>query len=335
MDPLTHGLVGAALGGLVAPRAQIKAGLSAGFVSAMLADLDVLLSRADDPLFQLELHRQFSHALTFTPIGAAMALALLWTWLRRSMTLPRAYLVCSAAYASAGPLDACTSYGTQLLWPFSSGRYAFNLVAVVDPVITIGLVLALLVAWRSRRRLACTLALLWLAFWLGYGAVQQARVLQVVLELQRSRGHQAVRTVLKPTLGNQILWRATYRTDKTVFTDGVRVGPFSQPQLFPGTSAPLVLVEQEARALQGTQVYRDLQRFARLSEDFLVAHPSQPHVLGDARYAMLPTSLSPLWGVRYDPKRVGAGVTFETFRDSALQVRKELWKMLRGRPTDS
>lgn len=335
MDPFTHGLVGAALGGLSAPRTQIRAGLSAGFVAAVLADLDVLLSRADDPLFQLELHRQFSHALIFTPLGAVVALALLWTWLRRSMTLLQAYLVCLASYASAGPLDACTSYGTQLLWPFNSERYAFNLVAVVDPVVTIGLVLALLVAWRSRRRLACTLALLWLTFWLGYGAVQQARVRQMVLGLQRSRGHQAVRTVIKPTLGNQILWRATYRTDKTVFTDGVRVGPFSRPQLFPGTSAPLVLIEQEARAFQGTHAYRDLQRFARLSEDFLVAHPSQPHVLGDARYATLPTSLSPLWGVRYDPKRVGAGVTFETFRDSGLQVRKELWRMLCGRPTDS
>ena len=39
------------------------------------------------------------------------------------------YLFCLLGYATHGMLDACTSYGTQLLWPFTNHRYAFNTIS--------------------------------------------------------------------------------------------------------------------------------------------------------------------------------------------------------------
>ena len=32
-----------------------------------------------------------------------------------------------------GFLDACTSYGTSLFWPFSSTRVSWNVISIVDP----------------------------------------------------------------------------------------------------------------------------------------------------------------------------------------------------------
>ena len=329
MDPFTHGLVGAAVGQMVAPPDRRRESAFAGLVAAMLADLDVLLTRDSDPLFQLELHRQFSHSLLFVPVGALVATGLLWWFLKRRLNFSRLYLACFAGYWTAGLLDACTSYGTQLLWPFSSARLAANVIAVVDPIFTLGLLTLLLLSfkkgpgWRK-------LPLLWIGTLLLYGALQQQRALAAAREVQLSRGHHPTSTVVKPTLGNQLLWRVCYIFENRVYADGVRANLLSSPTIYPGESAPLLRVEHDYAALEGTSSYTDLQRFAQLSAGYLILHPERPNVVGDARYAMLPTSLRPLWGVELAAEP-GEPVTFLTFRDSSKDVREALLTMLLGR----
>ena len=44
-----------------------------GLAAGLLADADVLISSANDPLLNIEYHRHFSHSLFFIPIGAAIA----------------------------------------------------------------------------------------------------------------------------------------------------------------------------------------------------------------------------------------------------------------------
>ena len=39
-------------------------------------------------------------------------------------------------YLSHILLDACTSFGTQVLWPLTDRRFAASIVAVIDPVVT-------------------------------------------------------------------------------------------------------------------------------------------------------------------------------------------------------
>lgn len=330
MDPFTHGLVGAAAGRLVAPAGRRWEAAGAGFLAATLADLDVLLQSAQDPLFQLELHRQFSHSLLFVPLGALLAWGLLVRWLGARLSRARLYLACLAGYGTAGLLDACTSYGTQLFWPFSSARLAWSVVAVVDPIFTLGLLALLVVSLRKSARWAL-LPLLWVASLLLYGALQQERALAAARQAQHARGHQPSHSVVKPTLGNQLLWRVCYIFEGRVYSDGVRTGLFASPKVYPGESAPLISVEGEFSALRGSSTYRDLQRFAELSAGYLIRHPQRPDVIADARYAMLPTSLSPLWGVEYDAARPDRHLRFLTFRDSSPAVREALWRMLSGR----
>ena len=60
-------------------------------------------------------------------------------------------------------------------------------------------------------------------------------------------------------------------------------------------------------------------------------HPRRPELIGDARYAMLPTSLEPLWGIVVDPSAPGGAVRFETGRKLTPEIRTRFVAMLLGR----
>lgn len=327
MDPFTHGLVGAATAGVTSTKAP-RAAACSGFVAALLADLDVFLTRSNDPLYQLEFHRQFSHSLVFIPIGALLAWALLWWPMRRWLGWKALYLACLSGYATAGLLDACTSYGTQLFWPFTDARIAWNLTPVVEPFFTLGLLGFLTVFFVRKQVRWLGLAAGWLALLLVHGAYRQSLALDSARALWKSRGHQVEEFVVKPTLGNQLLWRVTYVYDGLLYTDAIRTRFADSAIVFEGESAQLIEVDAEFAALKGTPLYDSLQRFGDLSGGYLIRHPGTPNVLGDARYAMLPTSLTPLWGLEYDPDKPNEPVRFLTFRDAGAEVRERYSKML-------
>jgi inner membrane protein len=327
MDPFSHGLVGAAVASVTASDHR-KEAACAGFIAALLADLDVFLQRGGDPLYQLEFHRQFSHSLLFVPLGALLASLLLWWPARGRLPFRCLYLACFSGFATSGLLDACTSYGTQLLWPFSTARIAWNLTPVVEPLITFGLLVWLVLSWKRKEVRWAWLALGWLGLLLLNGAYRKGQALEAARDLWHSRGHKVERFVVKPTLGNQILWRVTYVHDQTVSTDGVRTGIFSRPVVFEGESAPLLSVPKDFETEKGTVLYRDLTRFARLSEGYLILHPNLPNVVGDARYSMLPTTMVPLWGLEFEPNAPDQPVHFRTFRDASKEIRDKFWEML-------
>jgi len=136
MDVLTQGLLGGVLAQAVARKEEKKLATFVGVMAGLLADADFFIRSSQDPLLNIEFHRHFSHSLIFIPVGAAIACALLWPFLRRHIATGRLYLFCLAGYSMSGILDACTSYGTQLLWPFSDVRVAFNIISMLVMVVT-------------------------------------------------------------------------------------------------------------------------------------------------------------------------------------------------------
>ena len=161
MDPISQGALGASAAHALLPRDDRapSAGVAAlfGCLAGLAPDLDVFISSSTDPLLFLEFHRQFTHALVFIPVGAGIVAALLHGFVRRRQSFAATYQVCLIGYATHGFLDACTSYGTQLLWPFTDYRVAWNNVSVVDPLFTLPL-LALLIAGMVRRSRRLTAA---------------------------------------------------------------------------------------------------------------------------------------------------------------------------------
>ena len=60
------------------------------------------------------------------------------------------------------------------------------------------------------------------------------------------------------------------------------------------------------------------------------AQTEEPDVVGDLRYAALPQSVKPLWGIRVDRESPDAHVPFESFREVTKEERASLLRMLKG-----
>lgn len=331
MDPLTHSLVGATSALSGADNEKLRPAAFVGAVSAMAADLDYYIHVPSDPLFNIEIHRQFSHSLIFIPAGALIASVLLWWFLRKYLSFKELYLYSILGYATAGLLDAFTSYGTHLLWPFIETRFAWNLISVVDPVVTVGLILFVGIALLKKQKMYVWLSGGWLIFFLVFGWIQHQRAESAVKSLADHRGHTVEKMVVKPTIANQRLWRANYITDDVIYTDAVRTGLISGIDMYEGESAPQINIEEEFSEFAGTVMYQDLQRFKQLSENFLIRHPDDPDVIGDARYSMLPTKLTPLWGVKTDTSQTDTHLPFLYFRDAGEEIRESFIDMLLGK----
>ena len=186
MDPVTQGTLGAALAQAGADKRRIRSFAVAGGISGLAPDLDIFISSATDPLLYLEFHRQFSHSLIFIPVGATICALLLHGFLKKRLTWRETWLACLLGYASHGLLDACTSFGTQLFWPFSDMRVAWNFVSVVDPLFSVPLAALVGVAFLRRSRLYAFLGLGWVAVYLLIGLVtSRDKACDVLTEFDR------------------------------------------------------------------------------------------------------------------------------------------------------
>lgn len=334
MDLLTQGLAGAVMAQAVSRPGEARRAAAIGLFAGLLADADALIRSADDPLLTLEYHRQFTHALAFVPFGALLAALLLWPFLRARLGFRRVYLFAFAGYLPSGLLDVCTSYGTQLLWPFSDARIAWNVIAIVDPVFSLTLLVALglgLVwsrSWPARIGLGLALAYLLLGF------AQHERATGLARNLAAGRGHAIERLEVKPSLGNLVLWRSIYLSEGCFHVDALRLG--WGVRVYPGGARPHFEPVAADWLVPGSVQAADVERFRRFSDGFLVERPGhRPRVIGDLSYALLPNSLRPLWGIEVDPLHPERHVAFRTFRDVDAAQWHAFLVMLRGLPLAS
>ena len=328
MDPLSQGALGAAAAQAVArPEHARWAGLLGG-LAGMAPDLDVLVRSPSDPLLFLEYHRQFSHAFAFIPVGALLCAVLLFPLARRRLSFGRTYGFSLVGYATHGLLDACTSYGTQLLWPFSDLRVAWNSVSVVDPLFTLPLlVLVILAVLRRRPRLA-RIACLWALAYLLVGVGQRERAESLGRDVAAARGHAPAAIEAKPAFGSLLLWKTVYGYEGRFHVDAHRVG--WRVRHFPGQSAPRLDPGRDLPWLDaGSQQARDLERFRWFSAGFVALDPALPDRVIDVRYSMVPNRIEALWGVALDPGAPPeAHAAFFTSRDPSSERRAEILRML-------
>ena len=333
MDPLTHALLGTAASQSFVKehRNTLRAAAVSGFLAALTPDLDVLIRSSTDPLLTIEYHRQFTHSLIFIPFGALLASLILWWVMKRYLTFRELYLAALLGIATHGLLDSFTSYGTQLLWPFSDFRVAWNVVSIIDPVVTLGLLSFTTLSFIRVRKFWARTGLVFFALMMGFGWFQQQRAEQAVYALAEERNHTPERLVARPSFGNQLLWRVHYIDDGNIFVDAVRAGITGGIQLYEGESGELIQPERDFSSFRGTILYSDLQRFAHFSDGWLAWHPEIPGVLGDARYAMVPSSMSPLWGVEVDTTRADRHLPFNYYRFNDEEIRNQFLDQLFGR----
>lgn len=330
MDIVTQGILGATAAQGVSKREHVRTATLIGFVSGLIADADVFIRSSTDPLLFLEYHRHFTHSIFFVPFGALIAFCLLWPFLRGKLPLRYLYLYCFFGYLLSGFLDACTSYGTYLLWPVSDARISWGIVSIVDPAFTSLLLLGLILGLRKSDARYGRLGLALAGCYLLVAVFQSHRAQESIHELALQRGHVIEKMVVRPTLGNTLLWRSIYLSDGRFHVDVVRAG--LSKRVYEGESIEKFDMTRAFPALDGDSVLaRDIGRFEYFSDGYVSQYPGRPDVLGDVRFALNPSSVVPLWGIELDPADENRHAEYEVFRDVPGDTRRLFVDMLLGR----
>lgn len=156
MDSLSQIVLGGAVAAAIAPAGHRRAALLAGAALGTLPDLDALILAftATDPVAVMTEHRSYSHSLLVLPWVAA----LIWWGFKRfgngrvAQAPARWFWAMLLALITHPLLDAFTVYGTQLWWPLTPPPTMWSSVFIIDPLYTVWLLLACIVAWFARAR---------------------------------------------------------------------------------------------------------------------------------------------------------------------------------------
>jgi len=207
LEPITQALLGAATAGVVAGRTLGRRALVIGALVGMSPDLDVVLGPLRNGYGEWLYHRGTTHSLWFGFVAGPALGWLLWRWRdpERQTPLSAWISLCIVALVTHPILDGFTPYGTQFFAPFSRARFAWNGVAIVDPVYSLllgsGVVYGCLRPFetaRARRFLILSLAIS--SLYLVVGLVTNARVVeQLEIRFERA-GHDVERVRAYPTI---------------------------------------------------------------------------------------------------------------------------------------
>lgn len=172
MDPFTHGISGALVNRVVAPRVcraprfTLTERTWLGALAALFPDADWFLRLFTEPLVFLNLHRGETHSLLMLPVwavGLGLLVAKLWPG-RRYWRDASLIIALGIGVHILG--DSFTNFGTQLFAPVSREPAAFATTFILDPWITLALAVGLAMTWWRGGR-----------FWAGAGLAGAALII--------------------------------------------------------------------------------------------------------------------------------------------------------------
>ena len=147
MDSVTQAALGATIG-QAGFRSMGRRAMLFGAICGTLPDLDSLFA-GGDAWARLVAHRGWSHSLLVLPILAIpVGLIGWWVFRKKGRAIDWIHLA-FWALVTHPILDAFTTYGTQLLAPFSDARFSWNTIGIIDPIYTFPLLFAL---FRGRKK---------------------------------------------------------------------------------------------------------------------------------------------------------------------------------------
>ena len=298
MDPLTQGLLGASCGQAVYGRALGHRAVFWGAVIGMAPDLDVVLN-ATGPMGEWLWHRGFTHALWFGPV---LGPALGWLLWRRKGGRLRDWIGLAILALFTHPLlDVFTSYGTQLLAPFSRQRFAFDAVGIIDPAYTLLLGAAVAVGlWRGvgsrTAQGAAWVALGLSSAYLLTGLEVNRRAEEIAAAQLRSEGVTHATVSAYPTVLQLPLRRIVARNGDEVLVGWLSVlspEPIAWTR-FDVARGPLVDAARETWEARVLEWFAMEQTVARLE----MTEGGAVVEIDDLRYGLPGRARDGLWGVR-------------------------------------
>ena len=235
MDSLTQIVLGAAVGEAVLGKKVGNKAPLFGAIAGTIPDLDILARFFVDTVTATEWHRGFSHSIFFAVLFAPVFGGLVWKLLPKKEASWREWSQLFFWGLFTHPiLDAFTTWGTQLFWPFKT-RLAFQSIFVIDPLYTLPLLLFLILAMRQKRtspkRIRYnTLGLIVSSTYLVLTLVLKELATAVFVENLEEQGISYERMSTRPTPFNTVLWTANIDTKDAYLIGNYSFFDFGQIQ---------------------------------------------------------------------------------------------------------
>ncbi|WP_109829840.1 metal-dependent hydrolase [Reichenbachiella versicolor] len=217
MDSVTQIVLGAAVGEAVLGKKVGNKAMLYGAIGGTIPDLDVIASHFTDTVTALAVHRGFTHSIVFSVLFAPF-----FGWIVSLYERLKDFKAWSWlffwAFITHPLLDAHTTWGTQLLWPYDL-RLAYKTIFVIDPLYTLPFLICLIITmihrrtnpkrqfynklglWVSSSYLAITVFLKWLTYSEFEVALKSQNISYTQLDT-------------RPSPLNTILWSANVDTDE-------------------------------------------------------------------------------------------------------------------------
>lgn len=235
------------LAGSVMSRAGLnrKTGLATAVlvISAEIPDIDIVTSFAG-PVLGFGTHRGITHTFLGVPFMAAAALGVVYgfyRWMRSRGRQPKLppdwkllYVYALVGVLSHILLDFTNNYGVRPFSPFLHRWYAWDIVYIVEPLLTTALLLALVMPWffglvggevgarkaqfPGRGSAIAALIFVGLLWWVRDYNHRRAIAL---LEQQKYEDQDPLRISVSPYMLNPFQWLGVVETETAFFTQPV------------------------------------------------------------------------------------------------------------------
>ena len=238
MDSLTQIVLGAALGEAVLGKKIGNRAMLWGAIAGTIPDLDVIARSVTDTITATAVHRGFSHSIVFCILMAPLLGWVVHQIKKRENVGWKGWSWLFFWGLFTHPLlDAFTTWGTQLFWPFKT-RLAFNSIFVIDPLYTLPFLICVIIAMTKRR-----------------GSLSRKRINNLGIYL--STGYLVVTLVLK--------WAAFTKVEKSLKSQGIEYSQISTRPSFMNTILWNINVDTEDEYLIGDYSFFDSQEISFMS----------------------------------------------------------------------
>ncbi|WP_417362009.1 metal-dependent hydrolase [Galbibacter sp.] len=331
MDSLTQIVLGAAVAEAVLGKKIGNKAMLYGAIAGTIPDLDVFVGSFTDTVTALEMHRGFTHSILFSILFAPVFGWLVsryesyknvkgWSWL---------FFWCFLTHPL---LDAFTTWGTQLFWPFNT-RVAFKSIFVIDPLYTVPFILFLILAMFQKRTskkrhfynnmglilstsyLAITLLLKWITYTKFEAALSEQNIAYTQMDT-------------RPTPMNTILWSANVETKS-----GFLIGSYS---LFDSQPIVFNMYPKNHELIANFTANDKMQRMINISKGwYCITTKNNELYFNDLRFGLLsmdPAAQDFVFQYKFETNNNGVLQFTETEkgRGDAEKLLGELWRRIKG-----
>lgn len=284
MDTVTQMTLGAAVGELTLGRKVGNKAVFWGALAGAIPDMDIVAGPFVDSVAKMTFHRGFTHSFTFVLLIVPLLGYLIHKIYRgKEASLLNWINLVFWATLTHPLLDNFTTYGTQLFWPFSDYRIAWNTISTIDPLYSVPLFISIIIILflnrtSKRRRLFNYIGLTLSSFYLIFTCINKIHINTTFKNQLTKQGIRYNRILTIPTLFNNILWRGVAEG-----SGGYWEGYYS---LFDGyEKIQFDYVPKNHILLEGINDQQELQKLIRLTKGYFVIIKEDGHLsFNDMRY---------------------------------------------------